>query len=89
MAIQASTQDIQNMKRILASTAKDIVGIQKSISECKKKCANWNDAQGQKFREIMENISNSVTQPVQSLNDTARSLSELEKALDNYNKVKF
>lgn len=89
MAVQASAQVVREMKGTIQKSMKEIQGIQQNIGGAVKATANWNDAQGEQYRALMQKIAKLTQTPVSTLNSSAKKLEKLAVSLDNYSKVKF
>ena len=87
MAINASAEAIRQMKMTLQKTIKEIERIQANVRGSMKSSENWNDAQGEQYRHLMQqilqvHIRNCVRAVLQS--DTANpKLKEALKLLEN------
>lgn len=89
MAVQASAQVVREMKGTIQKSVKEIQVIQQGIAGAVKTTANWNDAQGQQYRALMQKIAKLTQAPMTTLNGSVNKLEKLAVSLDNYNKVKF
>lgn len=89
MGIKSSPEVVRDMKKTLQITVKSIQGIQQNVKGAMRSSANWDDAQGQQYQELMKQIAQLTQAPVTTLNSAVPKLEKLAEALDKYVLVKF
>ena len=89
MAMNTTTEDIQQMIITMKTTINNIQQIYSNITSCAKNNEEWNDTQGQAFQRVMSEIAQSTTQPVRTLTNAIQALEKLSAAVDGYNSIKF
>lgn len=89
MAINASAEAIRQMEVTLQKTIKEIERIQVNIRGSMKSSVNWNDAQGEQYRQTMQQISRLTESPSGTLRTAVPKLEKLAQILDSYGKVRF
>lgn len=89
MAINASSEAIRQMERTLQKTIKEIERIQANVRGSMKSSENWNDAQGEQYRRLMQQIARLTESPSGTLRTAVPKLEKLAQILDAYGKVRF
>ena len=89
MAINASSEIIRQMKMTLQRTTKEIERIQVNVRGSMKSSQNWNDAQGEQYRQVMQRIARLTESPSGTLRTAVPKLEKLAQILDAYGKVRF
>lgn len=89
MAINASAEAIRQMKMTLQKTIKEIERIQANVRGSMKSSENWNDAQGEQYRHLMQHIARLTESPSGTLRTAVPKLEKLAQILDAYGKVRF
>ncbi len=89
MAVKASAEAIREMKRNISNTIRDVQRISGGIRSGVNATANWDDAQGQQFKALMQQIASLTESPVEALNAALPKLEKLAQSLDEYTRIKF
>lgn len=89
MAINASAEAIRHMKMTLQKTITEIERIQTNVRGSMKSSENWNDAQGEQYRQMMQQIARLTESPSKTLRTAVPKLEKLAQILDAYGKVRF
>lgn len=88
--VQASPDAVRQMKTELNRTEKELNSLGGRIRAVRDKTrGEWNDAQGEQFRDLMTRISRLISSPEETLKAAQPKLEKLAQALDNYGRVKF
>ena len=87
--VQSSPEVIRQIKSDLNTTTKELADAAKKISSALSSSSEWNDAQGNHYRELMRRIARLIESPVGTLQAAQPKLEKLAQALDAYNRVKF
>lgn len=89
MAINASAEIIRQMRTTLQKTIKEIERIQANVRSSMKSSENWNDAQGEQYRQLMQRIARLTESPSGTLRAAVPKLEKLAQILDAYGRVRF
>lgn len=89
MAINASAEIIRQMRTTLQKTIKEIEHIQANVRSSMKSSENWNDAQGEQYRQLMQRIARLTESPSGTLRAAVPKLEKLAQILDAYGRVRF
>lgn len=89
MAVNASPESIRDMEKEIQKAIHDLMGISEGIKGVLRKTEGWNDAKSVQFAQLMKQIAELTAQPVDTLQTSLPKLQKLEKALEDYSKVKF
>lgn len=89
MAIRASSESIRDMKATLQKTVRDIQVIQTNVKGAMRASSGWNDAQGQQYQALMQQIARLTDSPTHTLQAAIPKLEKLAQSLDAYGKVRF
>jgi uncharacterized protein YukE len=88
--IQSSPEVVRQMKSDLNKTAKELNNLSGRIRAVRDNTrGEWNDAQGEQFRELLTRISRLIGSPEEALKSAQPKLEKLAQSLDSYGKVKF
>ena len=87
--VRASSEAIRQMQSDLTKTINDLNAASSKILAVRSISGEWNDAQGEKFRELMTKISRLIGSPVSTLQGAKPKLERLAQSLDAYGSVKF
>jgi len=85
--VRASSETIRQMKSGLNATISEIRGASAKIRAVGS--GEWNDAQGEQFRALMQKIAQLVESPIETLQAAQPKLEKLAQSLEAYGKVKF
>lgn len=89
MAVKASPETIRTMKQDLVKTTRDLEKISGGIKSVLRRMPEWDDAQSQEFRMLMQRIAQLTAEPSETLRASAPKLEKLAEALDEYGRIKF
>ena len=88
--VQASPEVVRQMKADLNKTAKELNNLGGRIRAVRDNTrGEWNDAQGEQFRELMTRIGRLISSPEETLKTAQPKLEKLAQSLDSYGRVKF
>ena len=88
--IHSSPEVVRQMKAEMNKTAKDLNALGGKIKALRDKTrGEWNDAQGEQFRELLTRIGRLIATPEETLKSVQPKLEKLAVSLDSYRKVKF
>jgi len=88
--VQSSPEVVRQMKADLNKTAKELNSLCGRILAVRNNTrGEWNDTQGEQFRELMTRIGRLVSSPEETLKAAQPKLEKLAQSLDAYGKVKF
>ena len=85
--VNASADGIRDAKSNLKATVSMLRGAAAKVRAVGTE--GWNDAQGQKFSELMRKIAQLIESPIDTLQAAQPKLEKLAQSLDSYNRVKF
>jgi prefoldin subunit 5 len=89
MAISSSSEVIREMIKVLQQAINEINASQENLKTTANSVTNWNDAQGQQYRMLMQKIAQLTDYPKTTLNEAIPKLTSLMQALETYEKIKF
>ena len=88
--VQSSPEVVRQMKSDLNKTAKDLNMLGGRIRAVRDKSReDWNDTQGEQFRELLNRIGRLITSPEETLKSVQLKLEKLAQSLDSYGRVRF
>lgn len=89
MNITSSSKIVREMNQTLKKTEEDINRIQENLRSVANTAVNWNDEQGQMYRELMKRIIRLNDAPRNTIREAIPKLDRMVCALEAYEKVKF
>ena len=89
MAIHASTEIIQDMKRTIQMTVTEIERIQENLDGAMRVTAEWDDQQGLEYQKLMKRMIQLTNSPKETLEQEMPKLSKLVQILEKYHNVHF
>ena len=88
--VQSSPEVVRQMKFDLNKTAKELNNLGGRLRAVRDNTrGEWNDAQGEQFRELMTRIGRLISAPEETLKTAQPKLEKLAQSLDSYSRVKF
>jgi len=87
--IQSSPEVVRQIKSDLNKTAKELRDAANRVNSALHSASEWNDPQGDQYREVMRRIARLIESPVDTLQAAQPKLEKLAQALDAYGRVKF
>jgi hypothetical protein len=87
--VQSSPEVVRQIKSNINSTAKELRDAANRIKSALHASSEWNDAQGNQYRELMRQIARLIESPIDTLQAAQPKLEKLAQSLDTYNSVKF
>ena len=88
--VQSSPEVVRQMKTDMNKSAKELNKLNSMVRQVRERTnAEWNDAQGDQFRELMKRIEKLIGAPEETLKQAQPKLEKLAQSLDAYEKVKF
>ena len=87
--VQSSPEVIRQIKSDLNVTTKELRDAANKVNTALRSSSEWNDAQGNQYRELMRKIGRLIESPINTLQAAQPKLEKLAQSLDAYNKVKF
>jgi len=87
--VQSSPEVVREIKAHINGTTKELSNAVAKINTALRSSSEWNDAQGEQYRELMRKIARLIQPPIDALQSAQPKLEKLALSLDSYNKVKF
>ena len=88
--IQSSPDVVRHMKADLNKTAKELSSLGGRIRAVRDSTREeWNDHQGEQFRDLMTRIARLISGPEDTLKSAQPKLEKLAQSLDSYSRVRF
>jgi len=87
--VQSSPEVVRQMKYDINATAKGLRDAANRINSAVHSSSEWNDAQGEQYRDLMRRIARLIESPIDTLQAAQPKLEKLAQSLDSYNSVKF
>ena len=87
--VQSSPEVVRQIKADLNKTSKELRDAANRINSALHSSSEWNDAQGEQYRELMRRIARLIESPIDSLQAAQPKLEKLAQSLDSYNSVRF
>ena len=78
MAIHASTEIIQDMKRTIQMTVTEIERIQENLDGAMRVTAEWDDQQGLEYQKLMKRMIQLTNSPKETLEQEMPKLGKLD-----------
>ena len=87
--VKASPESIRGIKSDIGVTIKELRDSAQKVSSALRSSSEWNDAQSEQYRALMQKIGRLIASPVDTLQAAQPKLEKLAQSLDAYNKIKF
>jgi len=87
--VHSSPEVVRQIKSDLNRTVKELQGAGAKIRAAIQNSSEWNDAQGDQYRDLMRRIGRLIESPVEPLNAAQPKLEKLAQSLDAYGSVRF
>jgi len=87
--VRSSPETIRQMKSDINKTSKELRNAGERIRAAIHSSAEWNDEQGNQYRDLMGRIGRLIVSPVETLNAAQPKLEKLAQSLDEYRSVRF
>ena len=87
--VQSSPEVVRQIKSDLNRTSKELRDAANKINSALHSSSEWNDAQGEQYRELMRRIARLIESPIDTLQGAQPKLEKLAQSLDSYGRVKF
>ena len=87
--VQSSPEVIRQIKSDLNGTTKELRDATNRISSALHSSNEWNDAQGNQYRDLMRRIARLIESPIDTLQAVQPKLEKLAQSLDAYGSIKF
>lgn len=88
--VQSSPEVVRQMKADMNKTEKELNKLNGMVRQVKTRTsADWNDAQGEQFRSLMQKVERLIATPEATLKQAQPKLEKLAQSLDAYGKIKF
>jgi len=88
--VQSSPEVVRQMKADINKTAKELNMLSGRLRAVRDNTrGDWNDAQGEQFRELINRIGRLMLAPEETLKSVQPKLEKLAQSLDSYGRVKF
>ena len=87
--INSSSEVVRQMKSDLNSTSRELRNAADRINSAIHSSGDWNDAQGEQYRELMRRIARLIESPIDTLQTAQPKLEKLAQSLDEYSRVRF
>ena len=87
--VQSSPEVVRQIKSDINGTTKELRDAANRINSALHSSSEWNDAQGDQYRELMRSIARLIESPIETLQAAQPKLEKLAQSLDSYNSVKF
>lgn len=87
--IQSSPEVVRQIKADLNGTTRELRDAANRINSALHSSGEWNDAQGNEYRELMRRIARLIESPIDTLQAAQPKLEKLAQSLDAYGSVKF
>jgi hypothetical protein len=87
--VHSSPEVVRQIKSDLSRTVKELQGAGSRIRAAIQNSSEWNDEQGDQYRELMRRIGRLIESPVEPLQAAQPKLEKLAQSLDSYSQVKF
>ena len=88
-SVQSSSEIIRKIKVDLSTTVKELQKAGNGIRMSIQNSTEWNDANGDQYRDLMRRIARLIESPIDALQGAQPKLEKLAQSLDEYNRVKF
>jgi len=88
-SVKASPEVVRQMKSDLNKTARELNQAGAKVKAALQSSSDWNDAQGEKYRQLMQRIGRLIVSPIGTLDAAQPKLEKLAQSLDEYNRIKF
>ncbi|MDR0219942.1 MAG: WXG100 family type VII secretion target [Lachnospiraceae bacterium] len=87
--VHSSPEVVRQIKSDLNRTAKELQEAGAKIRAAIQNSSEWNDEQGDQYRDLMRRIGRLIESPVEPLSAAQPKLEKLAQSLDSYGRVKF
>jgi len=88
--VQSSPEVVRQMKADINKTAKELNMLSGRLRAVRDNTrGDWNDEQGEQFRELINRIGRLMLAPEETLKSVQPKLEKLAQSLDSYGRVKF
>jgi len=87
--VHSSPEVVRQIKSDLNKTTKELRDAANRINSALHSSSEWNDSQGEQYRELMRRIARLIESPINTLQGAQPKLEKLAQSLDQYNSVKF
>ena len=87
--VHASSEVIRQVKSDLNGTTKELRDAASRINSALHSSSDWNDPQGEQYRDLMRRIARLIESPIGTLQAAQPKLEKLAQSLDAYSRVKF
>ena len=87
--VQSSPEVVRQIKQDLNKTSKELRDAANRIKSALHLSSDWNDAQGEQYRDLMRRIARLIESPIDTLQGAQPKLEKLAQSLDAYGNVKF
>ena len=87
--VHSSPEVVRQIKSDLNKTSKELRDAANRINSALHSSSEWNDAQGEQYRDLMRRIARLIESPINTLQGAQPKLEKLAQSLDAYGNVKF
>ena len=87
--VHSSSEVIRQMKANLNTTSRELRDAANRINSALHSSGEWNDAQGDQYRELMRRIARLIESPIDTLQAAQPKLEKLAQSLDDYSRTRF
>ena len=88
-SVQSSPEVVRQIKSDLNKTTRELRDAANKINSALHSSSEWNDAQGEQYRELMRRIARLIESPIDTLQVAQPKLEKLAQSLDAYGSVRF
>ena len=87
--VRSSPEVVRQIKADLSRTTKELRDAGNRVSAALHASGEWNDAQGEQYRDLMRRIGRLIESPIDPLQAAQPKLEKLAQSLDDYGRVRF
>ncbi|MCL2295362.1 MAG: hypothetical protein FWC36_10970 [Spirochaetes bacterium] len=87
--VKANSEAIRKINADIGAIIKELAKAVRDVRQTSQQSAEWNDYQGEQYRNLMVKIAALIESPIGPLEAAQPKLNRLAESLDSYSRVKF